>query len=381
MRVRFTLVLKIVLPYILLASLFLLIFLSEFRSGHTMVTWLSGTGLLATLLSCILHFVMFRRSIQQITKMMGQLTRGELPRFRASHDGGEWGDLEQSFEQHVSNLKKMAVFFRSMAKGNYKGSFEKLSENDELGEALISLNNHLIASQEEAELRRREEENRTWSAQGLAMFGSLFREVEDNLEKLSMVLMKELVQYTEADAGAMFIATDGEEGQGSIFVASGSYAFDREKFIDRTFMPGEGLIGRAALEREIVQVNDLPADYISIRSGLGESAPASLLLVPVLLDNQVLAVMELASLGKIPGHQVDFIRQLADAAATTLSKIKANLQTRKLFEQSREQAEALAAQEKESRQNMERLERTQEEFADLEAALRQEIENLRKGSS
>lgn len=381
MRVRFTLVLKIVLPYFLLASLFLLIFLSEFRSGHTMVAWLSGAGMLATLVSCILHFAMLRRSIQQIRKMMGQLTRGELPPFQASQDGGEWGDLEQSFEKHVSNLRKMAVIFRSMAKGNFKGSFEKLSDTDELGEALISLNNHLIASQEEAELRRREEENRTWSAQGLAMFGSLFREVEDNLEKLSMVLMKELVQYTEADAGAMFIATDGEEGQGSIFVASGSYAFDREKFIDRTFMPGEGLVGRAALEREIVQVNDLPADYITIRSGLGETAPASLLLVPVLLDNQVLAVMELASLGKIPDHQVDFIRQLADAVATTLSKIKANLQTRKLFEQSREQAEALAAKEKESRQNMERLERTQEEFADQEAALRQEIENLQKGSS
>ena len=74
-----------------------------------------------------------------------------------------------------------------------------------LGEALISLKGSLMGSQKESESRRRDEENRTWTAQGLAIFSSLFREVEDNLEDLSRALIKELVDYTEADAGAFLL--------------------------------------------------------------------------------------------------------------------------------------------------------------------------------
>ena len=70
---------------------------------------------------------------------------------------------------------------------------------------------------------------------------------------------------------------------------------------------------------------------MKIRSGLGEDVPSSLLLVPVLLDNNVLGVIELASLGEIPVHQVDFVCQLAEALATTLAKVKANLQNQGSF--------------------------------------------------
>ena len=268
-----------------------------------------------------------------------------------------------------------------MATGDFTGRYEKLSDEDEMGDALNRLKGSLMESMKDSEHRRREEENRTWSAQGLAKFSSLFREAEDNLHELSALLMKELVNYTEADVGALFITMDEGHEKDLYLEVSGSFAFDREKRIHRSFKFGEGLVGRCALEKEMIYVTDLPSDYIKIRSGLGEDAPSSILLVPVLLDKQVLAIMEMASLGEMPPHQIEFIRQLSDALATTLAKVKANQQNRNLFEQTKKQAEELASQEKGFRQKMKALEKAHEQSIAKEAALLKEIETLRKGAS
>jgi len=113
----------------------------------------------------------------------------------------------------------------------------------------------------------------------------------------------------------------------------------------RSFEFGEGLVGRAAMEKDLIYITDLPPGYMKIRSGLGEGVPSCLLLIPVILDNKVLGVIELASLGEIPADQAGFIQQLADALASTLAKVQANLKNREFFEQSRKQAEELASQE------------------------------------
>jgi nitrate/nitrite-specific signal transduction histidine kinase len=366
MKVRFSFTLKILLPYLALLLLFFLIFLGVLGEGLTGLLGLSLAGMLGSLLMGIVHLYWLKRPLSRVSRLATQLTRGIIPKFKTSKTRDEIGELERDLGKHVSNLKDMAAFSRSMAQGDFTGQYDRLSKEDELGEALNTLKVSLMDSMKESELRRHEEENRTWSAQGLAKFSSLFREAEENLNELASQLMKELVNYTEADAGALFI-TRGESGEDEPCLEdAGTYAFDREKEIKRTFKFGEGLVGRAALEKELIYVNDLPPDYIKIRSGLGEDRPASILLVPVVLDQQVLGVIELASLGKMPSHQVDFVTQLADALATTLAKIKANLRNRKLFEQAKKQAEALASQEKVFKENM--------------VQLKKEIEELRKGS-
>lgn len=380
MKVRFAFTLKILLPYMVFVLLFFLVFLGGFQNGRSADIWLSVAGMVAVLLFGIVHLFWLKRPLDRITHLFGQLSRGEFPDFKAKETRDEIGDLEKSLEKHVSNLKNIAAFTRSMATGDFTGHYQNLSNEDELGDALNSLKGSLKESLEDAVARRLEEENRTWSAQGLAKFSSLFREAEDNLQVLSGVVMRELVNYTEADVGALFITM--EEGSGDPYLEiSGSYAFDREKQIHRSFKFGEGLVGRAALEKELIYVTDLPSDYIRIRSGLGEDAPSSILLVPVMLDQQVLGVMELASLGEIPVHQTDFIRQMADALATTLAKVKANMQNRELFEKTKNQAEALASQEKVYRKNMEQLEKASALAQQKEVALLKEIETLRKGSS
>ena len=381
MKVKFSFTFKILLPYLVLILLFFLVFLGVYREGHPGLVSLSLTGMLGSLLLGIVHLYWLKRPLMRISRLVAQLTRGKIPEFRATEVADEIGQLERSLGKHVSNLKDIAAFSRSMATGDYTGQYDILSSEDELGDALNRLKVSLMESMKDSEHRRREEENRTWSAQGLAKFSSLFREAEDNLKDLSSILMKELVNYTEADVGALFI-TRGEANEEEHYLeVSGSYAFDREKDIHGSFKFGEGLVGRAALEKELIFLSDLPPDYMKIRSGLGEDAPASILLVPVVLDQVVLGVMELASLGEMPSYQIDFIRQLADALAATLAKVKANLQNRKLFEQTKMQAEALSSQEKVFMENMVQLEKAYEQSVSREEALKKEIEKLHKGLS
>jgi len=378
MKVRLSFTFKILLPYLVLILLFFLIFMGVLRKENPGLVIISLTGMAGSFLLGIAHLYWMRRPLKRISRLVTQLTRGSFPEFVATKARDEIGELERSLEKHISKLKDIAAFSRSMATGDFTGHDETLSSEDELGDALNKLKISLMESMEDSKIRRREEENRTWSAQGLAKFSSLFRDAEDNLTDLSTLLMKELVSYTEADVGALFITRDDEGDEDHSLEVSGSYAFDREKQIQGSFKFGEGLVGRAALEKELIYVSDLPADYMKIRSGLGEDAPSSVLLVPVVLDQQVLGVMELASLGEMPEHQIDFIRQLADALATTLAKVKANLQNRRLFEQTKKQAEAFASQEKVFLENMVQLEKAHKHAVAREAELLKEIEKLRK---
>lgn len=347
MRVRFSFTFKTLLPYLVLTFFFFLVFLEANRKGHSQELWLSVAGMAFSMGLGMIHRFWLIKSLGRISRLLGKLTRGNIPDFKASRARDEIGDLERSLEAHVSNLKEIAAFSRSMGTGDFTGQYEKLSREDELGDALNRLKISLMNSMKEGESRRREEEDRTWTAQGLAKFSSLFREVEDNLQELSSLLMKELVDYTDADVGALFITMNKEHDKAPYLELTGSYAFDRKKQIHRSFQFGEGLVGRAALEKELIYVTELPADYIKISSGLGEDKPSSLLLVPVVLDQQVLGVMELASLGQISSHQIDFVRQLADALATTLAKVKANLQIEQAIEHSQhKEAELLEEIEK-----------------------------------
>ena len=376
LRLRFTL--KIIIPYLVITMLFLMIFLNELREGYSLTTWISASGIILTILFGIFNGIWLKRPFYAVSDMIHKLTMGRKPVFKASKANDEIGDLERNLEKHIANLHEVAEFARSMSAGDFTRKFERLSGEDELGEAMLSLQSSLMATLKESESRRIEDKHRTWSAHGLAKFSNLFREAADDLSDLSSIFMKELVGYSEADVGAMFIAMDKPDGNGQILEMYGSYAFDREKYIHQSFEFGEGLVGRAAVEKEVIFLTDMPPEYMKIRSGLGEDVPSSILLVPVLLDNRVLGVIELASLGEIPAYQIAFIRSLSEALAATLAKVKANLQTSMLFEQTKKQAEELASQEKVFRQNMEILEKAQKKHAKRESQLMKELENFRK---
>ena len=146
MKLRISFTFKIILPYLVIASLFLLIFLSEMESENALAIGLSAAGVAASILLGVIHIFWLKRPLYRIRNLVIQLTRGNLPAFNSSSATDEIGDLERNLEKHVENLQALTNFTRSLASGDFTGKYEKLSSEDEIGEALIALKGSLMDS-------------------------------------------------------------------------------------------------------------------------------------------------------------------------------------------------------------------------------------------
>ncbi len=236
----------------------------------------------------------------------------------------------------------------------------EVSEDDSLGKSLLNLRDKLNSNKENEIIRRKEDEQRNWNAEGLARFGDILRNDIDNIELLSFNVIKELTKYINATQGCFYLLKDGE-GRDKYFDMSAFFAYDRKKFADKQIKWGDGLIGTSALEKKSIYITDVPDDYVSVTSGLGYTNPKSILIVPLIKEEELFGAIEFASLNKIESYQLDFVEKVAENIASTLSLANINIKTSILLEETKAQAEALASQEEEMRQNMEELQSTQEE--------------------
>jgi methyl-accepting chemotaxis protein len=108
-------------------------------------------------------------------------------------------------------------------------------------------------------------------------------------------------------------------------------------------------------------MTELPEEYINVTSGLGQSVPNALLIVPLKVNDEIFGVVELAGFNEFEDHVIKFVEEVGESIASTISTTKINIRTTQLLEQSQQQSEEMAAQEEEMRQNMEELQATQEE--------------------
>jgi transcriptional regulator with GAF, ATPase, and Fis domain len=111
-------------------------------------------------------------------------------------------------------------------------------------------------------------------------------------------------------------------------------AYNREKYLKKSFDLKEGLVGRCAFEKLPVYLKEIPENYINLKSGLGGSEPRFLLLVPLIFNENVLGVIEIASFDEIPKYQIEFVQTLGENIASTISNVAINEQTKHLFGES-----------------------------------------------
>ena len=113
----------------------------------------------------------------------------------------------------------------------------------------------------------------------------------------------------------------------------------------------------------------IPQSYIRITSGLGDRTPSALFIVPLLINDNIHGVIEIAGFRDFEPHVKDFVEKLAESIAATIGTVKVNIRTNQLLEISKIQAEEMANQEEELRQNMEEMLATQEEMRRRESEL------------
>lgn len=262
----------------------------------------------------------------------------------------------ESTKDRIDHVKE---FTEQLIQGNYDVNC-RLEESDSLGDALVNLRETLKKNDENSRKLRKAEEERNWIAEGLAHFSEILRNYIHEPEELAFHTIKDLTKYVNAIQGGFYVLEDDDPGN-LFFNLSAFFAYDRRKFADQKIKWGDGLVGTCALEKKTIYLKKIPEQYIRVTSGLGETKPSTLIVVPMIHEENILGVLEFASLNIFEPNHITLIEKTAESVAATLSAIKTNLRTAKLLEESRVQTEILTSHEEEMRQNMEELQATQEE--------------------
>jgi len=315
--------------------------------------------------------------INHTKNILLSMGKGVLPKDKLKEGSDEVGQMSQALNKLVQGLTNIFNFSLEIGKGNFSTHFTPLSEEDVLGHSLLDMRNELKKAAEDEDRRKQEDEQRNWAAQGVAKFSDILRKNTDELDELAYNIISNLVKYTSSNQGGIYVINDNDKDH--LFIEmKASYAFDRRKFITKHIEIGEGLVGRCYQEKERIYLTEIPNDYMKITSGLGEDNPRALLIVPLIYNDVIYGLVEIASFNEYPAHVIEFIERIGESIAATISSSKAQIQTALLLEQSQQQAEEMSSQEEEMRQNMEELRATQEQSARREEELQHEVEELRK---
>ncbi len=266
----------------------------------------------------------------------------------------------KSLKFEARRSERVLRFVNNLREGNLNNTELVTDKRDQLSRSLLKLHDYLVKSKKEQEQNRIEEEQRTWVTHGLAQFGEILRRNNDNLEELAFNIISYQVNYLKINQGGFYLLNKNAKGD-KFFELTSCIAFDRKKFADKVIQWEEGLIGRCALEKDTIYLTDVPNNYISITSGLGETNPSAILIVPLKANDEVYGVIELASFREFQPFEIEFVEKTAESIASTISAVQINIQTTKLLHETQIQAERMSQQEEELRQNLEEMQATQEE--------------------
>jgi HAMP domain-containing protein/signal transduction histidine kinase/DNA-binding response OmpR family regulator len=289
---------------------------------------------------------------------------------------GTWKDLTDNVNQLAGNLttqvRAIAEVSRSVAAGDLTRSIT-VDAPGEVGELKDTINQMITTLAETTRVNT----DQDWLKTNLARIGAHLQGHRD-LRAVSQLLMSELTPLVTAHQGAFFMAQGGN-GNGSgtkQFSLLSSYGYKHRKGIQTTWAEGEGLVGQAALEKQVILVSDAPTDYIRISSGLGEAAPVNIVVLPVLFEDQVLGIIELASFKHFSEINQAFLEQIVETVGVVLSGIIANQRTEQLLEESQRLTQELQSQSEELQSQQDELKKTNLELEDQARSLRASEELL-----
>jgi HAMP domain-containing protein/signal transduction histidine kinase/DNA-binding response OmpR family regulator len=279
---------------------------------------------------------------------------------------GTWKALTENVNQLAANLTTQVRAIAEVATAVTKGDLTRSITVEAQGEvaALKDNINEMIRNLKDTTLKNSEQD---WLKTNLAKFSRMLQGQKD-LNTVGRLILSELAPVVSAHQ-AVFYVLDATRDLPQLTLLA-SYADRGQGAIGRQLAMGEGLVGQCALEKQKIHITSAPPGYIRISSGLGEAAPQSIIVLPVVFEGQVKGVLELASFERFnPTHEA-FLDQLTESIGIVLNTIEANMRTEDLLKQSQS-----LAQELQSRQ--EELQKTNQELQEKAALLahqNQEVE-------
>jgi HAMP domain-containing protein/CheY-like chemotaxis protein/GAF domain-containing protein len=287
---------------------------------------------------------------------------------------GTWRDLTDNVNGLAANLTTQVRAIAEVSTAVTKGDLTRSIAVEAQGEvAKLKDNiNEMIINLKETTQKNTEQD---WLKTNLARFTRMLQGQRD-MTTVSQMVLSELAPLVDAQQGVFYV--NGGNNGTPLMKLLGSYAFTERKNLSNQFKPGQGLVGQCVLEREKILLTNVPDNYIHIGSGLGQATPLNVIVLPVLFENEVKAVIELASFNRFNDTHLTFLDQLTESIGIVLNTIEANTRTEELLQQSQALATELQSQQDELKKTNEQLEKQAENLRESEELLKSQQEELQQ---
>ena len=289
---------------------------------------------------------------------------------------GTWKDLTGNVNLLAANLTTQVRAIAEVATAVTKGDLTRSIQVEARGE-VAELKDNINTMIDNLRLTTDRNTEQDWLKTNLAKFTNMLQGQRD-LATVGRLLLSELTPLVNAHQGVIY-QMENEETHGLKLLSA--YADDGANGHPLTLRLGEGMIGQCAVEKRRMLITEMPDTVVPISSALFKVTPKNNIVLPVLFENQVKAVIELASINEFTQLQTMFLEQLTTSIGIVLNSIEATMQTEGLLKQSQQLAGELQAQQKELQQTNEQLEQKAQQLAERNVEVErknQEIEQARR---
>lgn len=280
----------------------------------------------------------------------------------------EIAKIEQIVFKIYADKKERMNCLKNLVDKNYEKHTSLSQGEDKEADLLLELKNNLSKNYQEDKLKSIEVKNTEWINTGLTKFIDILRFHGKDRAILAYNIISNIVNYIGANQGAIYF-TDDETGD-KYFDMAACYAYEKQKIINKRIPTDEGLLGRSFHEKRIINISDIPNNYIHIVSGLGMANPSHLIIVPLVFNNVISGMLEIASFHTFEEHHVKFLERIAESIASAISGLKITEKTESLLQQSKETSKLMKIQEVELLRNLKEMKRLREESTAKETEMK-----------
>lgn len=274
--------------------------------------------------------------------------------------------LKKELERLHDDAKQNVVLAEKIGRGEL--SLDSSEYDSPLSRVLITLGENLKYNREKTDVHN-------WITKGKDLISDILR-THNDFETLSIEVLKNIIKYTSAVQGAFYLYN----GNGSLKNIA-TYAYGRQRFIKQEIPIGKGLVGETAFEKKLVFRTEIPDDYFTLQSGiLGDKKPKSLMLVPLVQEDELQGVYEIAFINDhVPQKVLKLSEELSGMIGQTIYNLRINIRTKQLLEESQKMTVALKKNEEQLKQNAIEMMEAQEQLEKSNKLLESQMQEVEHG--
>ncbi|MFJ7956859.1 ATP-binding protein [Streptomyces sp. NPDC096319] len=314
----------------------------------------------------------FAEEVTRVAREVG--TEGKLGG-QAEVEGvsGTWKRLTENVNELAGNLTRQVRAIAEVTSAVAEGDLTRSITVDAPGE-VRDLRDNINSMVESLRATTRANEEQDWLQTNLARITGLLQGTR-SLPEIAELIMAEVPPLVAAQYGAFFLAQDGERGTELVMTAAYGSPDDPDAE-PRRFRLGQSLVGQAARDRRALLVEQVPDGYATLASGVGSGGPSMLIVLPIVVEEQVLGAVEFASLHPFTPLRREFLDRFVVSAGAVLSSLVANLRTDELLGQYRKLADKLRFRSKELQTGQIELQSSNAELQEKAALLAQRNKDI-----